>query len=168
MTYKEGRTIRRLRPRNYYDEDEGEWIDIKPEMGYSHVFSAYAYIKPTQRMEICPTYEYYKLDHLDRWLANNPGEEKNIYSGYIFRSRLTYQFSRQLFLRLVVQYDDFSERLDIEPLLTYRVNPFTKFYVGMTSGYQYYDNANYTELDKSEWSLDSRQIFAKFQYLFRM
>ncbi|MCK4573534.1 MAG: hypothetical protein KAU36_04140 [candidate division Zixibacteria bacterium] len=46
-----------------------------------------------------------------------------------------------------MQYNDFSERLDIEPLLTYRVNPFTKFYIGMTSGYRYYDNTNYTELD---------------------
>lgn len=67
-----------------------------------------------------------------------------------------------------MQYNDFSERLDIEPLLTYRVNPFTKFYIGMTSDYRYYNNTNYTELDKSEWSLDSRQIFAKVQYLFRL
>jgi len=68
----------------------------------------------------------------------------------------------------VVQYDDFSERLDIEPLLTYRVNPFTKFYIGITGGYRYYDNTDYTELDESEWSLDSRQIFAKVQYLFKL
>ena len=48
-------------------------------------------------------------------------------------------------MRLVVQYNDFSERLNIEPLLTYKINPFTKFYIGLTSGHRYY-----SELENSE------------------
>ncbi len=69
-------------------------------------------------------------------------------------------------MRLVVQYNDFSERLNIEPLLTYKINPFTKFYIGLTSGHRYFDSQNYSELGNSEWSLDSRQFFTKLQYLF--
>ena len=53
-------------------------------------------------------------------------------------------------MRLVVQYNDFSERLNIEPLLTYKINPFTKFYIGLTSRHRYHDFRDYSELENSE------------------
>jgi hypothetical protein len=109
--------------------------------------------KPITRWVFEPSVQYSKLDDLQT------GEE--LFSGFIFRGRNTFQFTREFFLRLVVQYDDFNGALTIEPLLTYRLNPFSLFYIGSNQAYQDYgvpDGMTHT----------SRQYFAKFQYLFRM
>ena len=141
---------------------------LNPELGSVKNFSFFLIFKPTKRLRLDPTFDYSKMDYRDSYLATHPGTDKNIYEGYIFRTRLTYQFTRELFLRLVVQYNDFSERLDIEPLLTYKINPFTKFYIGMSGGYeQFYPEEEELNLDQ-KWLLKDRQIFAKLQYLFRI
>jgi hypothetical protein len=113
-------------------------------------------LKPVDRIIIEPNVEYTKSDD------HESGER--IYEGYIFRSRVGYQASRQMSIRLVVQYNNFNERWDIDPLLTYRLNSFTVFYVGSTYDY---NNYTYHPNDRSEWRLSSRQFFMKLQYLFR-
>jgi hypothetical protein len=69
--------------------------------------------------------------------------------------------TRELSLRFVVQYDDFDQALSLEPLLTYRLNPFSMFYIGSSLAYQDYDLAN------RSLTATSRQIFTKLQYLLR-
>ncbi|HUG28699.1 MAG TPA: hypothetical protein VMK53_10435, partial [Gemmatimonadales bacterium] len=70
------------------------------------------------------------------------------------------QFTRELFLRLIVQYNDFGQQLSIEPLVTYRASPFTMVYLGSTRGY--------TDLDDDQrWTRTSTQYFTKVQYLLR-
>ncbi len=139
-----------------------------PVLGNSQQLGLYLAIKPTQRLVLSPDFHYAKMNYPDAYLQDHPGTPKKIYEGYILRSKLTYQFTREWFLRLVVQYDDFSNDLNVEPLLTYRLNPFTIFYVGATSRYQHWDANDYTDLSESRWDLTSRQYFAKFQYLFRL
>jgi hypothetical protein len=68
---------------------------------------------------------------------------------------------------MIVQYDDFSERVDVEPLLTYRVSPFTVFYFGSTSRYEPYQRDELAARG-DVWKQSSRQFFAKFQYMFRL
>jgi len=119
-------------------------------------YSATVNLKPIDRLVIQPSINFAKSS--DR----NTGEE--FYSGYITRTRFLYQANRELSLRLVVQYDDFSRAWEIDPLLTYRLSSFSLFYVGSAS--DYYDFAP----DKnapSNWRLASRQFFMKMQYLFQ-
>jgi len=123
-----------------------------PVLGDGTEFILWGTIKPLQRFIIQPEYSYFTLDHPD----NGP----NIFSGYILRTRINYQFTRELFLRLIIQYDDFDDELDIEPLLTYKLNPFTVFHFGSTHDYR--------DLDGSGFTQTSRQFFLKFQYLFRI
>jgi hypothetical protein len=140
-------------------------------MGDMLDFDMYLNFKPSQRLFITPTFIYSRLDHSDAYLSDNPDTAKNIYDGYILRARLNYQFTRELFLRMIVQYNDFSESLDIEPLLTYQINPFTVFYVGATQNRGQWDYATGPGSDtrtSSTSELSSRQFFAKFQYLFRL
>jgi len=66
---------------------------------------------------------------------------------------------------LVVQYNDSWNNWDIDPLLTYRISPFSVFYVGSTH--------DITELtgepnDRKIWKQTSQQFFMKLQYLFRI
>lgn len=112
-----------------------------------------ATIEPWQRLLIEPSINYSDLHTLE-------GDEE-IFSGYVFRTRTTFSFSRQLFLRLVLQYDEFDDRFNVEPLLTYKINPFTLFYVGSTQEYHAYEDPN-------QVVQTSRQFFAKFQYLFQL
>jgi len=176
MTY--GRSIYRRRARVYEDiipEDEREnpadsilVVDIRPVLGIATNVSGWVDLKLGQRLATETNIDYFKLNHRDGYLAAHPDADREIYSGYILRTRLNYQFTRELFLRLVVQYDDFDDYLTVEPLVTYKVNPFTVFYVGMGTGYQSFHASDYESLSESRWKMTRRQFFAKFQYLFRI
>ncbi len=145
-----------------------------PELGEYFGLSLAASIKPTARLYIGTTFDYAKMDHRDSYFEVHPDADKELFSGYILRSGITYQFTREWNTRLVLQYDDFDEVLDIELLLTWQLNSFTVFYIGTNSSYQYYDINNYApderpiDFKKSEWDLNTRQFFAKLQYLFRV
>jgi len=76
--------------------------------------------------------------------------------------RVDLQFTREFFLRMIFQYNEFSDGYDFEPLLTYRINPFTVFYVGSAHRWQdYADGFDGFGIEETD-----RQYFAKFQYLF--
>ncbi|MGD8700367.1 MAG: DUF5916 domain-containing protein [Gemmatimonadales bacterium] len=110
-------------------------------------------LKPLTQWVIQPSLQFSKLDDAAT------GDE--LFSGFILRMRTTFQFTRELSLRLVTQYDDFNGALSIEPLLTYRLNAFSMFFIGSTHAYQDPTTGN-TGLTQAR-----RQFFAKFQYLFR-
>jgi len=130
-----------------------------PVVGTGTTVELYGTIKPVDRLVIEPDVTITKLDRKD-------GSE--IYSGWIARTRTSLQFTRRAFLRLVVQYDDFARQLDVEPLLTYRINPFTLFYVGSSLGYQDYRPGGLVGPSETGLHPRDRQFFAKFQYLLRL
>ena len=110
--------------------------------------------------------------YYDRAVAMESGAE--LYDGITARTRWNYQFSRELALRLVVQYDEFRKVWDVDPLLTYQLNPFSVLYAGSTYDYREYDS--WSEADEGEtphqvgtdWRLRSRQFFVKLKYLFQI
>jgi len=123
-----------------------------PVLGTGYNWSAWASLKPLDRLVISPEIGYQELNDPD-------GEE--LYSGYIARTRVELQFNRELSLRLVTQYVDFGDAgVSIEPLLMYRLNPFSIFYLGSTDRYTDYDTP-------TGFARTDRQFFLKFQYLLR-
>jgi hypothetical protein len=126
-------------------------------MGNEVFIESWASIKPMDRLRIEPTFDY------DKSRDRITGEL--LFEGFIARVRTHYQFTREFFMRLVVQYNDFSERWNIDPLLTYRLNPFSLFYIGSTHEYDnLYSYADYED----QWRLSRRQFFVKLQYLFQI
>ncbi|MDQ3389120.1 MAG: hypothetical protein M3483_06410, partial [Gemmatimonadota bacterium] len=123
-----------------------------PTFGEGADFQASATIRPTQRLVIEPSLVHSAL--------SDPETREEFYSGYILRNRVSYQFTRELSARVVAQYDDFGEAFDLEPLLVYRLNPFSIFYIGST--HEYSDFGARDGLVGTD-----RQYFLKFQYLFR-
>lgn len=128
-----------------------------PVLGHERYFEAWGTIKPTSRLKSEFTYVYAKM------METESGPD--FYSGYILRNRLSYQFSRRLFLRLVTQYNDFSKRIEIDPLISYKINPFTVFYAGSTYDIEKFNGEEYGDLGYKQ---TNRQFFAKIQYLFRI
>ncbi|MGD9487519.1 MAG: DUF5916 domain-containing protein [Calditrichaceae bacterium] len=125
-------------------------FDDDPVKGRGTNFEFWGTIKPAQRWIIEPAVRFSDMYRLDN--------DEKVFSGYIFRLRNNLQFTRELFLRLVFQYNDFNSRFSVEPLLSYKLNPFTIFYMGSSHNYRDYTEAG--------WEQTSRQFFMKFQYLF--
>lgn len=110
-------------------------------------------VKPQEQLVFEPRLAYSRL--------HDKATGESIFDGFIFRLRSDYQASRRLIFRVITQYDRFDERLEIDPLVTYRVNPFTAFYVG--SAHDYQDFEEY----RGGLKPTSRQFFFKLQYLVR-
>ena len=119
------------------------------------VYAALNY-KPIDRLTLEPSINYLKGNHYET------GDE--LFKGYITRTRVRFQASRELSTRLVVQYNDFSNSWDIDPLVTYRISPFSVFYFG--SSYDYGEVQN-TITQETLNKVKQRQFFVKLQYLFQ-
>ena len=66
---------------------------------------------------------------------------------------------------IFVQYNDRFDNWDVDPLLTYRINSLTVFYIGSTHRYV---DLNLTDHGRDGWTLTNRQFFVKLQYLFQL
>jgi hypothetical protein len=114
-------------------------------------------LKPWRRVLIEQTYEGIHSDNL--------ATGERLFEGYIARTRLNVQLSREWSARLVLQYDDFSRQWNADPLVTFRLNPFSIFYAGSTRNYS-------TFLGEQEgiedWRLSARSYFLKLQYLWQI
>jgi len=128
-----------------------------PVLGKGFNFTADATMKPTPRFRFKLDYSYSRLSDLD-------GTE-TFYTGDIYRINTRYHFTPKLYTRLIGEYNSFNDQIHIYPLVSYKANPFTKFYAGMT---------NYlTEFEQSgsggfrDYQQTERQFFVKFQYLIR-
>ncbi len=125
-------------------------------VGYSFTF------KPLDRLNIQQNVDYSRLDY--------PSGE-NIFDGVVVRTRLNYQHSRELSARIVVQYDSFSHDMSFEPLVSYKLNPFSIFYIGSTNRWHnFYDEQKpgSTEYYDDALRHSARTYFFKLQYLFQV
>lgn len=126
-------------------------------MGKETNYGIWADIKPLNRLLISASYYRVFSDDLET------GER--LFSQSIFRLRTDLQMSRRFSIRLITQYNDRYRSWDLDPLLTYRVNSLSVFYVGSTHHYREFA---LTEGGLEDWRLTARQYFLKFQYLFHL
>jgi hypothetical protein len=137
-----------------------------PVLGTGRTLYAGLSLKSSQRLLVEPSLDYSQLYY--------PNGGAKIFKACVVRSRFTYQFTRELFLRLVAEYRDEdnyngdslmtytrSRGFTLEPLLSYKVNAFTIFYIGSSHDYERYPASR-------DFQRDSQRFFVKFQYLFRV
>lgn len=137
------------------DVDFGQYIyrTSHPVIGKGHNIEAFLTVKPTTHLQLNFTYNYSALSSLDGNL--------HFFKGNIMRLTGNYHFSRKLSVRLISQYNSFDDQLQIYPLVHYKLNPFTKFYLGMTDYLDQMPNSN----GFKDYRETNRQFFAKAQYL---
>ena len=128
------------------------------QMGKELAIEFGADLRPTDRLLIQPSIGYME--------SRDPDSDGLFFSGYILYTKLSYQFSRELSLRLVTEYDNFERQWNVDPLVTYRMNPFSTFYLGATYDYDRFDDCGPNK-DRSITCLSERQFFMKIQYLFQ-
>jgi hypothetical protein len=114
--------------------------------------------------------------------VSRPSDSGRVFDNHILRGRLSWQLTRELSARTIVQYDSLvadpertsletAENLNVDVLVTYLVNPWTALYVG------YNNNQNTQRLvptgdhfdlvRRDRLGPDSWQFFVKASYLFR-
>lgn len=113
-------------------------------------------LRPWNRLRLETSYTHYGTEDAAT------GEE--LVSGYIARGKASLQLTPELAARLVLQYNDFAETWEADPLLTYRLSPFSIFYVGTTRDYAHLAPG---EDETRSWELAERTYFLKLQYLLR-
>ncbi|MGD1047210.1 MAG: DUF5916 domain-containing protein [Candidatus Krumholzibacteriaceae bacterium] len=126
-------------------------------MGKEIDYGLSADIKPIDRLLFSTSLSRSQSDGLES------GER--LFSQSVFWSRLSLQISRELSMRFIGQYNDRYRTWDVDPLITYRINSLTMFYVGSTHTYEDFDQA---ESGPRGWTLADRQFFMKLQYLFQI
>lgn len=129
-------------------------FDEPSYVGFGSNLELWATFKPFDRLRNDLNYYYSEL-------SKTAGGEK-LYAGYVINDKISYQFTKNFFLRLILQYDLFDRNFSIDPLLSYKWNPYTILFLGSTHDLNEIQNSEgfpqYYETD--------RQIFLKFQYLF--
>ncbi len=137
-------------------------------------------LKPIPPLRLDQTYLFTRLGTRAGIAGVTPGAV--IVDNHILRSRASYQFTRSLSLRAILDYSgvlpdtalidlEKEKRLTADLLVTYLVNPWTALYVGYTDGYA---NVEIDPLSRdrlrptdSVFHSTGRQVFVKMSYLFR-
>jgi hypothetical protein len=137
-------------------------------------------LKPIPTLRLDETYLFTRLSTREGTGGVEPGTV--IVDNHIWRSRASYQFTRSLSLRAIVDYSGVlpdSSLIDLEEekrftadlLLAYQVNPWTALYVGYNDGY---GNVEIEPVARdrirptdSVFHSIGRQVFVKMSYLFR-
>ncbi|NKB70035.1 MAG: hypothetical protein GKR89_23430 [Candidatus Latescibacteria bacterium] len=125
--------------------------------------SANLTLRPTDKMTYATDYDMVRLRQ-----RNN---DALVVRQQIGRGNVQYQFSKQLFIRLIGQVN-WAKRavspgayredsfFSLEPMLSYKLNPFTVFFLGANMG-----GADDPYLNRNGPSLTDQTVFAKYQYL---
>jgi len=112
-------------------------------------------------------------------LATRTDEDRTIFDNHIVRSRANYQFTRELSLRAILDYNavlpdpslvalDRTKHLTMDLLLTYLTHPGTAIYVGYTDGYDSVQLGPSGIVPiRNPTTSTGRQFFVKTSYLFR-
>ena len=126
-----------------------------PKLGFTNDVNFGAQISINDNFRISPTINYSSIKKLD--------SNEYYFKGYISRLDLRYQFTNYLDLRLISEYNDFSEQFFFQPLISWRPNPDTIFYLG---GNQNYID-QFIDYNSPHYRVNKTQLFLKFQYLFK-
>ena len=124
-----------------------------PEIGREFNFYFMPAIQLSNKLRISPSIRYARLRYM-----NN---DNYYYNGSISRFSIRYQFNNFFNVRIISEYNTFSERFFIQPLIQWNPNPSTVFYIGGNqNSLNDFNNDMY-----SIFRVDQTQIFLKFQYL---
>ncbi|MFQ5512335.1 MAG: DUF5916 domain-containing protein [Candidatus Krumholzibacteriia bacterium] len=136
-----------------------------PFLAGSTAMRLQAELKPTSQIKLDTIYLIIKFSQL----PGRPGVPHDRHKQYSVRNKLTYQLNSRLFLRVVGEYRKNSGgggAYDLDPLVSYKINPFTVLFVGSTHDFLDYDGPAFT--GNQGFHQTERTFFVKFQYLFRV
>jgi len=146
-----------------------------PFVGTSGFAQAGLNVRPAKGLSITNTYLLSRL--------RDKVTYANIFNAHIIRSKWNYQFTRELSLRFIGQYNatlsnplyttlQNTKNFNADLLATYMIHPGTAVYVGYNTNLQNLDPSLANTPDgllrtRNRFLNDGRQVFVKISYLFR-
>jgi hypothetical protein len=162
---------------NYYPAE-----GLEPFLGTEQSVEAGFTLRPYSRLRLDVSYLYSDLSTSEESALPPVAPQGQIFTDHILRTRVNYQFTRELSARVIFDYEsldpnqalvalEHERRFNADVLFTYLVNPWTAIYVGYSDGYENRPLAPITSppLSRADLPLTStgRQVFVKLSYLFR-
>lgn len=129
----------------FYDPDD-------PFLGYTNIYGVFMNFRPNKRLQVGLTFS--KQTFWEKW----GGEQLFDYN--VIRQRITYQISKELSLRAIVDYNHFYKKVYGSFLLSYVLKPGTVFFLGIENNLLRGESGKYAQTDYS--------IFLKFSYWWRI
>jgi len=124
-----------------------------PYLGYSRVINASLSLRPSSRWK------------QELWLTKSTFYRERggelVYDMDIIRSKTSYQFSKRLFLRAILEYNTYWKELKPDLLLSYIYSPGTVFFLGYSG---LFDSQG---TEGTKWMQNKRSFFLKVSYLWR-
>jgi hypothetical protein len=124
--------------------------------------------RPSMRLKLEGSYIYNRLGSAHAVMYNN----------HVMRTRVNYQFSPRLSLRMIADYNavlsdpskidlDRAKKVSTDVLATYMLNPWTAFYLGYGDAHENLTLDDLTSRSRRPNLVTGRQVFAKISYLIR-
>jgi hypothetical protein len=146
-------------------------LGAEPELAQRRFLEAELFWRPVERLRL-------DTSLLSSHLEDRAGRG-TIFRDRILRTRVNYQFTKEISLRAIVQHEDTKptalsrlprdENLNLDVLFRYVLNPWSALYVGFNnneSNLQIIDGPQGPEVARGEeLARDGRQLFVKFSYL---
>ncbi len=129
----------------FYDPDD-------PFLGWSNIYVLYLNAKPSKRLQL-------NISVRKQTFWKKRGGEQ-VFDYNVIRQRTTYQISKTLSLRAIVDYNHFYKEIYGSFLFSYILKPGTVFFFGVDNNLARDDFKKYTRTDYS--------IFVKFSYWWRI
>jgi hypothetical protein len=129
----------------FYDPDD-------PFMGWSNTYGVYVQFKPNKRLRV--GMEFNKQTFWKKW-----GGEL-MFDFNVVRQRITYQISKALSLRAIMDYNHFDKEIYGSFLVSYILKPGTVFFLGIDNDFLQRESGGYAQ--------NAYSVFLKFSYWWRI
>ena len=129
----------------YYDPDD-------PFLGWSNVYGLFLNLKPNKRLRM-------EINFNKQTFWKRRGG-KQLFDYNVVRQKITYQLSKNLSLRAIVDYNHFYKEIYGSFLVSYILKPGTVFFLGLDS--------NLFQDDFGHYRRDTYSVFLKFSYWWRI
>lgn len=139
--------------RIYYDPDD-------PYQGYGDDAQLTLDFQPTEQLDLALNLAY--ADFFRK------SDGSKVYNYAILRSRNTYQINKYLFLRAIVEYNDFRKRLTLDTLISFTYIPGTVVFLGYGSAFEQLDWNGTDYVAGNRYRETQRGFFFKVSYLWRL
>lgn len=154
---------------------QGDALNLVPRRGFL------PYVADTNRTDISVLFRPIERLRIDNSYVRTELDDGKVFSNDIFRSSWNYQFTREMSLRFIAQYENTDagpntrlqddKNMNFDILLRYVLNPWSALYVGYNTNQSNFDIIE-TEgvrevVTTDDLKRDGSQFFVKFSYMFQ-
>ena len=154
---------------------QGDALNLVPRVGFL------PYVADTNRTDISVLFRPIERLRIDNSYVRTELDGGKVFSNDIFRSSWNYQFTREMSLRFIAQYENTDagqftrlkddKNMNFDILLRYVLNPWSALYLGYNTNQSNFDIIE-TEgirevVTTDDLKRDGSQFFVKFSYMFQ-